>query len=96
MTRTPEPPDDLDLPRRTLDSYSAPMPPPGFADRLLARLTAEGLPAHADPDAAADPDTIQLPPSLLGRHDRQLLKSGFRSIHRLLEFTADSQWLTHV
>ena len=38
----------------------------------------------------------ELPPSLLSRHDRQLLKSGFRSIHRLLELTADSQWLAHV
>ena len=35
----------------------------------------------------------ELPPSLVGRHDRHLLKSGFRSIHRLLEFTADSSWL---
>jgi CBS domain-containing protein len=38
----------------------------------------------------------ELPPSLLSRHDRQLLKTGFRSIHRLLEFTADSQWAMHV
>jgi CBS domain-containing protein len=38
----------------------------------------------------------ELPPALLSRHDRQLLKSGFRSIHRLLEFTADSPWLTQV
>ena len=34
-----------------------------------------------------------LPPALLSRHDRQVLKSGFRSILRLLEFTADRQWL---
>ncbi len=34
----------------------------------------------------------ELPPSLVSRQDRQLLKSGFRSIHRLLEFTADSSW----
>jgi CBS domain-containing protein len=38
-------------------------------------------------------DGSELPPSLVGRHDRHLLKSGFRSIHRLLEFTADSPWL---
>jgi len=34
-----------------------------------------------------------LPPALLSRHDRQVLKSGFRSILRLLEFTAGRQWL---
>jgi CBS domain-containing protein len=38
-------------------------------------------------------DGAELPPSVLSRHDRHLLKSGFRSIHRLLEFTADSSWL---
>jgi CBS domain-containing protein len=36
---------------------------------------------------------IELPPALVSRHDRQLLKSGFRSIHRLLEMTAASSWL---
>jgi CBS domain-containing protein len=35
----------------------------------------------------------ELPPALLGRYDRQILKSGFRSIHRLLEFTGNPQWL---
>lgn len=35
----------------------------------------------------------ELPPALLSRHDRQVLKSGFRSIFRLLEFTADRGWL---
>jgi CBS domain-containing protein len=35
----------------------------------------------------------ELPPSLLSRYDRQILKSGFRSILRLLEFTADFAWL---
>jgi CBS domain-containing protein len=35
----------------------------------------------------------ELPPSLLSRHDRQVLKGGFRSILRLLEFTADRNWL---
>ncbi len=34
----------------------------------------------------------ELPPSLLSRHDRHILKSGFRSIHRLLEFAGDSAW----
>ena len=36
----------------------------------------------------------ELPPALLSRHDRQVLKSGFRSILRLLEFTADRGWLS--
>jgi CBS domain-containing protein len=35
----------------------------------------------------------ELPPGLLSRHDRQVLKSGFRVIHRLIELTADYQWL---
>src|SRR4029077_9373333 len=34
-----------------------------------------------------------LPPALLSRYDRQVLRSGFRSILRLLEFTADLEWL---
>ena len=38
-------------------------------------------------------DGSELPPALLSRYDRQLLKRGFRSILRLLEFTADSKWL---
>ena len=36
---------------------------------------------------------FELPPSLLGRVDRQVLKGGFRSIQRLLEFTADGAWV---
>ena len=35
----------------------------------------------------------ELPPTLLSRHDRQVLKSGFRVIHRLIELTADYEWL---
>ena len=35
----------------------------------------------------------ELPPALLSRYDRQILKGGFRSILRLLEFTADPKWL---
>jgi CBS domain-containing protein len=35
----------------------------------------------------------ELPAALLGSHDRRSLKSGFRSIRRLLEFTADLAWL---
>ncbi len=34
-----------------------------------------------------------LPLSQLSRHDRQILKSGFRSIHNLLEFMAAGTWL---
>ena len=35
----------------------------------------------------------ELPPALLSRHDRHVLKSGFRSILRLLEFTGNVSWL---
>ncbi|MEP7310659.1 MAG: putative nucleotidyltransferase substrate binding domain-containing protein [Acidobacteriota bacterium] len=35
----------------------------------------------------------ELPPALLSRHDRHMLKSGFPAILRLLEFTADPAWL---
>jgi CBS domain-containing protein len=35
----------------------------------------------------------ELPPRLLSRHDRHALKSGFRSILELLEFTAERSWL---
>jgi CBS domain-containing protein len=34
----------------------------------------------------------ELPPALLSRHDRHVLKSGFRSILRLLEFMGHSSW----
>jgi len=42
-----------------------------------------------------DQDTTgsELPPALLSRHDRHVLKSGFRSILRLLEFTGNSPWV---
>jgi CBS domain-containing protein len=36
---------------------------------------------------------LELPPNLLGRHDRQVLKSGFRVIQRLIELTANYEWL---
>jgi hypothetical protein len=35
----------------------------------------------------------ELPPALLSRHDRQVLKSGFRVVHRLIELTANYEWL---
>jgi CBS domain-containing protein len=38
-------------------------------------------------------DGADLPPALLGRYDRHVLRSGFRSISRLIEFTADGHWL---
>lgn len=34
-----------------------------------------------------------LPPALLSRQDRHVLKAGFRSILRLLQFTAGREWL---
>ena len=41
-------------------------------------------------------DGMELPLALLSRHDRHMLKSGFPVIHRLLEFTADPQWLDEI
>jgi CBS domain-containing protein len=38
-------------------------------------------------------DGSELPATLLSRLDRQVLKSGFRVIHRLIELTANYQWL---
>jgi len=35
----------------------------------------------------------ELPLSILSRHDRQVLKSGFRAIHSLLEFAEPCTWL---
>jgi hypothetical protein len=35
----------------------------------------------------------ELPPALLSRSDRHVLKSTFPSIRRLLEFTAERDWL---
>ena len=34
----------------------------------------------------------ELPPTLLSRHDRHVLKGGFRSILQLLELTGNSRW----
>ena len=41
-------------------------------------------------------DGAELPLSLLSRHDRHALKSGFPAIHRLLEFSADPKWLDEI
>jgi CBS domain-containing protein len=38
----------------------------------------------------------EVPPALLGPYDRLLLKKGFRSILRLIEFTGDFEWLKHL
>ena len=35
----------------------------------------------------------ELPPAVLSRHDRHLLKGGFRAILRLIEFTGDRGWI---
>ena len=35
----------------------------------------------------------ELPPALLSRHDRHLLKGGFRAIHRLIEFAGHRAWI---
>jgi CBS domain-containing protein len=36
---------------------------------------------------------LDLPPALFSSYDRRILKGGFRSILRLLEFTGDSGWI---
>jgi CBS domain-containing protein len=41
-------------------------------------------------------DGADLPPALLSRHDRHILKSGFRSILRVLELTADRGWVAQL
>jgi CBS domain-containing protein len=41
-------------------------------------------------------DGAELPPALLSRHDRHVLKSGLPAIQRLLEFTADPTWLDEI
>jgi CBS domain-containing protein len=41
-------------------------------------------------------DGADLPPALLSRHDRHVLKSGFRSIQRVLELTADRGWVAQL
>ena len=38
----------------------------------------------------------ELPPSLLSRHDRHVLKSGFRSILSLIEFTSNTPWFATI
>jgi CBS domain-containing protein len=38
----------------------------------------------------------ELSPALFSRDDRHVLKSSFRSIYRLLQFTADPEWLQKV
>ena len=38
-------------------------------------------------------DGSELSPEMLSRNDRQVLKSGFRSIHQLLEFTFECKWM---
>jgi CBS domain-containing protein len=41
-------------------------------------------------------DGSDLPPALLSRHDRHVLKRGFRSILRVLELTADRDWVAQL
>jgi signal-transduction protein with cAMP-binding, CBS, and nucleotidyltransferase domain len=39
---------------------------------------------------------VELPPALLSRNDRHVLKSGFRSILDLLQFTGERAWLKNL
>ena len=58
------------------------------ADTLRVVLWQQGRIGISQGTSAMD-----LPPALLSRHDRHLLKSGFRSILRLLQFTANPSWI---
>jgi CBS domain-containing protein len=58
------------------------------ADTLLVVLWQQGRIGIAQGTSGID-----LPPALLSRHDRHVLKSGFRSILQLLQFTADLSWI---
>jgi CBS domain-containing protein len=58
------------------------------ADTLRIVLWLQGRVGIRQGSGGAD-----LPPTLLSRYDRQVLKSGFRVIQRLIELTADYQWL---
>jgi CBS domain-containing protein len=58
------------------------------ADTFRVVLWQQGRVGISQGTAGAD-----LPPTLLSRHDRHVLKAGFRSILRLLEFTAERAWI---
>jgi CBS domain-containing protein len=58
------------------------------ADSLRVMLYHKALAGLRRHDGGAEVD-----PASLSRYDRQVLKSGFASIHRLLEFTAECRWL---
>jgi CBS domain-containing protein len=58
------------------------------AEALRIVLWQQGRAGISRSDAGSE-----IPPSMLGPYDRQLLKSAFRSILRLLEFTGDMEWL---
>jgi CBS domain-containing protein len=61
------------------------------ADTFRVVLWQQGRVGISQGTSAAD-----LPPAQLSRHDRHVLKAGFRSILRLLEFTADRAWLANL
>ena len=58
------------------------------ADTLRVVLWLQGRVGIRQGTGGAD-----LPPAFLSRHDRQVLKSGFRVIQRLIELTANYQWI---
>jgi len=59
------------------------------ADTLQVVLWLQGRSGISEGTSGAE-----LPPTLLSRTDRHVLKSGFRSILQLLRFTADREWLS--
>jgi CBS domain-containing protein len=58
------------------------------ADALRVMLWQQGRVGIGEGTSGAE-----LPPALLSRHDRHLLKGGFRAILRLIEFTGDRAWI---
>jgi CBS domain-containing protein len=61
--------------------------------REAAQTLAVALYEHGRAGIRQQDGGWKLNPARLSHHDRQVLKSGFRSIHNLLEFTADGNWM---
>lgn len=61
------------------------------ADALRVMLWQQGRVGIGEATAGTE-----LPPGLLSRHDRHLLKGGFRAILRLIEFTGNLGWIDRV
>jgi len=58
------------------------------SDTLKVVLWQQGRVGISEGTAGAE-----LPPALLSRHDRHMLKGGFRALLQLIEFTGDRSWI---